>query len=54
MSLVKIAADQWRLQIGPSMMTNMRAQCTECLGEGEKLREKDRCAIKVCALILKR
>ncbi|EPQ52738.1 DnaJ-domain-containing protein [Gloeophyllum trabeum ATCC 11539] len=30
-------------QIGPSQLATSRAVCSECDGEGEKLREKDRC-----------
>ncbi|KDQ57245.1 hypothetical protein JAAARDRAFT_35864 [Jaapia argillacea MUCL 33604] len=30
-------------QVGPSQLATSRAQCSDCEGEGEKLREKDRC-----------
>ncbi|THH30004.1 hypothetical protein EUX98_g4195 [Antrodiella citrinella] len=30
-------------QVGPNRYTTSRAQCSECLGVGEKIREKDRC-----------
>lgn len=33
------------LQLGPSRLGTHRAMCTECEGVGEKLREKDRCAM---------
>ncbi|KZT29690.1 DnaJ-domain-containing protein [Neolentinus lepideus HHB14362 ss-1] len=30
-------------QVGPSQLATSRAMCSECDGEGEKLKEKDRC-----------
>ena len=33
-------------QLGPGMVQQMQSKCTDCMGEGETCREKDRC--KTC------